>query len=284
MVNKDKFPIPKGTILAIGGKEDKGSPPEPGSFQEMLKDTERLSILKIFADELITKENKRIEIITTASLQSKELIKAYKIAFKEIGYEVGHIHHNNRKEVLENKYIDRLEKADGIMFTGGDQLRLTTNYGGTEILKLLKEKYIYSDFVIAGTSAGATALSTPMIYFGAPETSLLKGEVNIGIGLEFLNKVAIDTHFGQRGRFIRMTQVVATNPSCIGIGVEEDTGIIIRKGSEIEICGNGIVVIIDGHSSHRINIADIAQRETIEIEDLKVHILAKNSTYTLPDT
>ncbi|HET6243386.1 MAG: cyanophycinase [Bacteroidetes bacterium] len=281
-ITKEVCPIPKGILLAIGGAENKGDSPELGSFQEKLQDPERLSILKLFANELIKKEQKKIEIITTASSEPKILIKEYKEAFKKLGFEVGHIHHYTRKEAMENKFIERIEKADGVLFSGGNQLKLTSHYGGTDILNLLKEKYIYSDFVIAGTSAGAMALSTPLIYYGSKETGLLKGAVNICIGLEFIKNVAIDTHFGQRGRFVRMVQVIVTNPTCIGIGIEEDTAIIIRNGKDIEVCGNGIVVIADGHSCHHINIADIGQDEAIEVNDLKVHLLTKKSKYSIP--
>src|SRR5207253_2731285 len=108
------------------------------------------------------------EVITSASEESAESIREYKRVFKKLGIEnIGHIHHKTRKEVLEDDLAQRIKDADGFFFSGGDQLLLTTLYGGTPFLTQLKQKYINEKIVIAGTSAGAMALSTPMIYAGA---------------------------------------------------------------------------------------------------------------------
>ena len=184
--------------------------------------------------------------------------------------------------MLDDALIERVNKADAFFLTGGDQLLLTSLYGGTKLLTRLKERYIKDKIVIAGTSAGAMALSTPMIYAGNKEKQQITGTIKITTGLEFLRDVCIDTHFIDRARFIRMAQVIATNPTSVGIGIEEDTAIIVRKGVEAEIIGNGVVTIIEGFEISDSNITEFGADEKIIICDLRVHLLAKGSTYRIP--
>jgi cyanophycinase len=136
--------------------------------------------------------------------------------------------------------------------------------------------------VIAGTSAGAMALSTPMMFAGNDEVQEIGGEIKITTGLEFIKDVCVDTHFTNRGRFIRMAQVVMTNPNCIGIGIGEDTGLVVRKGLEGEVIGSGLIIIIEGFHIGETNVNDFLDKKPIVIRDLKVHILASGSTYHIP--
>src|SRR5205085_10905282 len=150
-----------------------------------------LEILKCFT-ELLPRKDAALEIITSASSDEAESIRQYKKLFKKLGIEnIQHIHHNTRKEVLEDDLEQRVKEADGFFFTGGDQLLLTTLYGGTSFLTQLKEKYINHKIVVAGTSAGAMALSTPMIYSGSKEEEQITNEIKVTTGLEFLKDVCI---------------------------------------------------------------------------------------------
>jgi cyanophycinase len=171
--------------------------------------------------------------------------------------------------------------ADAFFFTGGDQLKLTSIYGGTSFLTQLKERYINETIVIAGTSAGAMALSTPMIYAGNDEVQELGGEIKVTMGLEFLRDVCIDTHFVHRGRFIRMAQVVVTNPTCIGIGIEEDTAVVLRNGVEAEVIGTGTVIVLEGFDIAEASIDDFGGKKPITIRDLKMHILSSGNKYEI---
>lgn len=168
------------------------------------------------------------------------------------------------------------------MITSGDQLRLTAILGETEFLNILKYRYTYDTIIIAETSAGAMAISTPMIYEG-PSTGggFLKGEVRITTGLEFLKDVIIDTHFIARGRIVRMTQVIATNPGCIGIGLEEDTGIIVRDGRNLEVIGSGLIVIVDGHLATETNVHLVDNGAPVTIRNLIVHMLGAGNRYEI---
>ncbi len=167
------------------------------------------------------------------------------------------------------------------MFSGGNQLRLSSIFGGTEFLDVLQKRYENEDFIIAGTSAGAMAMSNNMIYEGNAGRAHLKGEVRMTSGLGFLNHVIIDSHFDKRGRFARLAQAVAANPGAMGIGLGEDTGVVVRNGSQIEAIGSGAVTIVDGRNVVHNNIADIDFGMPISVEGLVVHIMSKGNVFDL---
>ncbi|HEU4471189.1 MAG TPA: cyanophycinase [Flavisolibacter sp.] len=279
-ISRNQCPVPSGTLLIIGGKENKGEEgPEnkkrPGDFI-------KLEVLQKFKD-LLPKSNSIVEVVTTSSSEGEESFKDYKRVFEELGItNVGHIHHMSRRELLQDSMLERIEKADGFFFSGGDQLKLTSIYGGTVFLTALKEKYINSRFVVAGTSAGAMALSTPMIYAGNDEVQELGGQIKVTTGLEFLKDVCIDTHFVHRGRFVRMAQVISTNPTCIGIGVEEDTAVLVKNGVEVEVLGTGLVMIIEGFHISETSIVEFTKDVPVTIKNLKVSLLSSGNTFYIP--
>jgi len=178
--------------------------------------------------------------------------------------------------------LERLKNADGIFFSGGDQLKLTGFYGGTDFLSYLKQRYINEQLAVGGTSAGAMAMSTPMIYAGNEDVQELGGEIKLTTGLEFLKDVCIDTHFVHRGRFVRMAQVVITNPTCIGIGIEEDTAVIIKNGLEMQVLGTGLVIVIEGFEITNSSINEFSEDKPVTARDLRVHLLADGATYLIP--
>lgn len=120
-----------------------------------------------------------------------------------------------------------------------------------------------------------------MIYEGNATKAHLKGEVKIATGLGFMDNVIFDSHFEKRGRFGRLAQAIAANPSCIGIGLGEDTGMLITGGNKMEAIGSGLVMIVDGHDIRHSNIADIPDGNPISIENLKVHFCEKGNGYLL---
>ena len=274
-------PVPSGTLVIIGGKENKGE--EEPENKKKPSNFIKLEVLEAFK-AATHKREPRIEVVTTASEDSSGSFADYKKVFEKIGIaDVGHVHHNSREEVLADiEVIERLQKADGFFFSGGDQLKLTGYYGGTDFLAQLKHRYISEGLAIGGTSAGAMALSTPMIYAGSAEVQELAGEIKLTTGLEFLKDVCIDTHFVHRGRFIRMAQVVITNPTCIGIGIEEDTAVIITNGLDVEVAGTGLVVIIEGFDITGSNINQFADDKPITARYLRVHLLASSDKYQIP--
>ncbi len=275
---------PKGKLIAIGGAEDKGTNLETGQVYRNNLNFFELGILRRVVEET-GGPAARIEVITTASMIPYEVGENYLNAFGKIGCtNIGVMHIRTRQDAMSNEYIERIRHCDGVMFSGGNQLRLSATDGGTEFLSLLKKRYKEEEgFVVAGTSAGAMAMSNTMIYEGNAARAHLKGEVKITTGLGFLDNVIIDSHFEKRGRFGRLSQAVAANPGCIGIGLGEDTGMLITEGNKMEAIGSGLVIIIDGHDILHSNIADIPDGNPISLENLKVHFCEKGNGYLIKE-
>jgi cyanophycinase len=275
--------IPKGKLIAIGGAEDKGTDLEKGEFHRNNLNFFELGILRRIVEE-IGGIHSRIEVITTASTIPYEVGENYLNAFGKIGCtDIGLLHIRNREDAMRADYVERIRKCAGVMFSGGNQLRLSAIFGGTVFLKTIHERYQSESFVIAGTSAGAMAMSNTMIYEGNATRAHLKGEVKITTGLAFMDNVIFDSHFEKRGRFARLAQAVAANPSCIGIGLGEDTGMLITQGNRMEAIGSGPVIIVDGHDIRHSNMADIPEGNPITIENLKVHFCAKGNGYLVEE-
>ena len=272
---------PIGHLVAVGGAEDKGTDLEKGILQRNRLNFFELGILKNIVS-LIGNNDPHVEVVTTASSIPDEVAENYKDAFEKLGcHNVGHLRIRNREEAGMPEYIERLNACDCVMFSGGNQLRLSSIFGGTNFLDILKHRYEQGDLLIAGTSAGAMAMSNTMIYEGNAATANLKGEVKITTGLGLLQNVIIDTHFDKRGRFNRLAQAVAAQPGAIGIGLGEDTGVIVSEGHSLRAIGSGSVVIIDGKNIEYNNIADIGFGKPISVENIIVHIMSKGDLYNL---
>lgn len=274
--------IPKGKLIAIGGAEDKGSGEIESFHRENLNFFE-LGILRRIVEES-GGVNARIEVITTASTIPYEVGNNYLDAFGKIGCtNIGLMHIRNRETVNDNDYLKRIRNCNCVMFSGGNQFRLSAVFGGTPFLKAIIRRYEEEQFVVAGTSAGAMAMSATMIYEGNATLAHLKGQVKTTTGLGFMDNVIFDSHFEKRGRFGRLAQVVSANPSCIGIGLGEDTGMLITHGNRMEAIGSGLVIIIDGHEIGHTNIADIPHGSPMSVENLKVHFCAKGNGYLIKE-
>lgn len=273
---------PKGKLIAVGGAEDKGTDLEKGEIHRSNLNFFELGILRRIVEE-IGGPSSRIEIITTASMIPNEVGNHYMDAFGKMGCtNVDLMHIRNRQDAARPDFLERIRRCEGIMFSGGNQLRLSAIFGGTEILRIMLNRYAEENFTIAGTSAGAMAMSNTMIYEGNAMRAHLKGEVKMTTGLGFIDDVIIDSHFEKRGRFGRLAQAVATNPQAIGIGLGEDTGMLITEGgNKMEAIGSGLVVIVDGFDIRHCNIADIPDGNPISIENLKVHFCEKGNGYLL---
>jgi cyanophycinase len=279
--NIQHCPEPQGVLIAIGGREDKGGD-NLNEVQKMNKNFISQDILKRFVDEL-KGQNPMVAVVPTASTMPDEMIRDYQQIFSELGVtNIEVIDVRNRVGAMDPAFTDIAERAAGIMFTGGDQLRLTAILGGTPLLRLMKERYTFEPVVIAGTSAGAAAMSTPMIYEGQSEAGFIMGDVRITTGLEFLKDVAIDTHFIARGRVIRMAQAIATNPGCVGLGLEEDTAALVTRGREFEVLGSGIVTVLDGMGMTETNVYEIGNGEPFTVRDFKLHLLSRGQKFQLP--
>jgi cyanophycinase len=273
---------PKGKLIAIGGNEDKGTAPEAGHNAKVYSGAFiEEGILKRVVDE-IGGTGGRLAVITSASSIPEEVGNNYIEAFGRLGLKDVDVLDIRERNHVKPDMIKRLAKADGVMMSGGNQLRLTTIFGGTAFLQLMKRRYEEEvGFVIAGTSAGAMCMSSTMIYQGHSSSGLVKGGVKMTTGAALIHDVIIDSHFVERGRFSRLSQAVASNPNAIGIGLGEDTGVVITDADMLETIGSGQVMIFDGHDITYSDYADVEEGEPFSIEGMKVHIISKGHSYSV---
>ena len=275
---------PKGKLIIIGGAVDKGSFTE-SNFEDQVEQNLNFfekGILKRIIDESKNGVNSKIEIIPTASKIPDTVGSEYAKAFAYLGADnVEVLKISKREEALDDELVERVKMADVIFFTGGDQLRLTSIIGGTPMHDLIVNKYNNEEFIYVGTSAGAHSASKSMIYQGSSQEALLKGEVKITSGLGLIDHVIIDTHFVQRGRIGRLCQAVVSNPKTLGIGLGEDTGLLITNGNTMEALGSGLVILVDGRNIADTNITDVDLGEPISIKNLIMHVMSIGDEYLL---
>lgn len=271
----------RGVIVAIGGNEDKGTKRRNLHVPDTVLNFATSGILCRTLAELRS-DDSPVEIITSASGVPEKAGRNYTRAFKRLGHQnINVMHISNNTEADNPLYLERISSAACIMFAGGDQFKLISALKDTEMAELIRRKYISEEFVIAGTSAGAMAMPDLMIYPGPEPMNVTEKKVPIYEGLSLIHDVIIDTHFLVRGRFRRLSVAVANNPDHIGIGLEEDTGIIIRRGNKIEAIGSGLVTIMDARNVQKANASVRSGDHEIFIENLLVHVLSNNDHFVL---
>ncbi|MBC5775770.1 cyanophycinase [Pontibacter sp. KCTC 32443] len=257
----------KGKLIALGGGDDEG-------------------LIKLIRSEICDLQS-HIEVIATATPRPSDAVdsaQAYKEAFEELGCSSVHfmrIDEEHEADLPEN--LERIAKADVIFFTGGDQVRLAKFLNDSKFLDIMQQRYRKEDIIISGTSAGAAVMSDRMIYDGYGHYSLIKGEMKTTHGFSFINNVYIDTHFAERGRFGRLAHAVAHDPTHIGIGLSEETGIIIKEGDQVEVFGPGVVTIIDASQVKFSRVRKAEENEPIAVENLVMHLLVEGYRYCLRD-
>lgn len=254
----------KGKLIALGGGDDDG-------------------LIKLIRSH-ICDISSWIEVIATAASAVAESGQAYKEAFEELGCSnVRFMQIDEDHEADTPQNLERISKADVIFFTGGDQVRLASFLSRTKLLNIMRRRYVEEDIIIAGTSAGAAVMSDRMIYDGYGHYSLIKGEMKTTHGFSFIENVYIDTHFAERGRFGRLAHAVAHDPEYVGIGLSEETGIIIKEGNQVEVFGPGVVTVIDASQLKFSNTREVAENEPIAVENLKMHLLVHGYRYCLKE-
>lgn len=265
----------KGTLIPIGGNEDKG-------FHKA--DKYRLDyISKGILARVVAEsggKNARILVITTASGIPKEVGQKYIDAFERLGCKNVSVSYISSKEEADfETNLEALKEADCVMFSGGNQSKITTRIKNTAFHKLLLERYRKENFVIAGTSAGAMCMSAEMISGGNSKESFIKGSTKMREGMSVIPEIIFDTHFIQRGRFGRLSEAVAKFPNLIGIGLAEDTGMVIKNGNECEIIGSGMVIVFDPGKLMHNNIVNLKEDTPLTMTNLITHVLSAGDNY-----
>jgi len=267
----------KGTLIPIGGNEDKGFP----VTNKYRLDYISQGILWRVVEESGGK-NAYILIVTTASSIPKEVGQNYLDAFEKLGCKnVEHIFISSKEEADSETNIQLLKNADCVMFSGGNQSKITNRIRKTKFHALLAQRYQNENFVVAGTSAGAMCMAAEMISGGSSKESFIKGSVSMRKGMNLIPEMIIDTHFIQRGRFGRVAEAVAKFPNRIGIGLAEDTGLIIKQGHLCNVIGSGMVIVFDGGNLLHNNYAILKEGTPLTMAHLITHVLSAGDSYDL---
>ncbi len=268
----------RGTLIPIGGNEDKGLGKDERHTLNFVKEGILSHVVKEGGGK---KAN--IIVIPTASSIPVEVGENYLSAFHKLGCKnVIVLDIRERSEAFDEANVDLISQADIVMMSGGDQSRIADIIGGSPIHNILMNRLINEEgFVVAGTSAGAMAMSTEMIYGGSSTEALQKGSVRMMKGLNLIPDLIIDSHFIQRGRFGRLAEAVARFPHLMGIGLAEDTGLILKNGNECKVIGSGMVIVFDP-SKLTHNNSEILDRGTpMTISNLITHVLANSDRFMI---
>lgn len=253
------------TLIIIGGKEDR-------------------SASKIILGEVAKRVGSGKLVVTTVAMPTpaNDLFEQYEKAFRSLG--VKHVYNleiRDREEAKQESKVRILDDAQAVFFTGGDQVKITSQIGDSMVFRRIKEIYEEGGLV-AGTSAGAAVMSETMLVEGGEEEShVIGGPVRMVPGLGFIEGVIIDQHFMERGRFGRLIGAVAQNPKNLGIGIDEQTAIVVERGNGFYVLGSGAVYVIDGSEVSYSNIAQEAMNKTLSIYDIRVHVLSQGDRFDL---
>lgn len=260
----EKILQPKGTLFIIGGREDK------------LKDR---IILRALVERLGTG---KLVVTTVASDQHKELWEEYEQVFRTLGVkQIEHLTITQRAEPAEVPHLAMLQNAKAIFFTGGDQLKITTKLGGTPLIERI-EQIFKNGGIVAGTSAGASVMSATMLVGGHHNQSHKIGtSLSLVPGLGFVKDIIIDQHFSERGRIGRLLGAVAQNPRMLGVGIDENTAIIVKGGKYFQVLGSGAVYVVDGHGQTYTNISEEATERSLSAFHLRLHVLSQPDCFDL---
>lgn len=252
-----------GHLAVIGGHEDK---------------TGNMAVLTRYVE--LSGKKACIAVVTSASGEPEELWKAYEQVFKSLGVgECVQVKIRTREEAADPAYLKLLEKVDAVFFTGGNQKRLLALLGGTPFHTALHEAFIKRGICIGGTSAGASAMSEHMLFeITEHSRQPQKGMVHLAAGFGFMPRVIVDQHFSERGRLGRLLSVVAQNPYLLGVGIDENTALIVHRGAGIEIVGDGSVTLVDGTQMIS-NYLDIDEHEHLELLNVRLHLLPNGAVY-----
>jgi cyanophycinase len=253
----------KGYLVLIGGAED------------------RLNGKVILRKIINLNDAKNVIVITSATLYPAETAEDYYYAFRDLGIENIHVFDiRDNRETNNLSYLKKIDNADLVFFTGGDQVRLTRILLNGQLLGRIRERFLKEGLTIAGTSAGASAAANPMTFDGDNQ-GLIKGSVKFDEGFGFIENITIDTHFVARGRLGRLTQFLCNGYTQKGIGIGENTSITIKPNNTFEVAGTGIVTVVSTSEVNFSNFNKIKDGERISVDGIKIGFLQDGSVFDM---
>ncbi len=254
----------QGCLIIIGGHEDR----DPAGDRKILREVAR----RVRGGKLV--------LATVASHQPEGYFDDYEKAFADLDIsDLVELYVEDRTEAGDREKLSVIDDAAGIFFSGGDQLRITSQIGDTGIEAKVRALYERGG-VIAGTSAGASAMSDTMLVRGTSSETHRIGDLHMSPGLGLIRDVIIDQHFAERGRFGRLLGAVAHNPRVLGMGIDEDTAAIV-EGDTFEVIGSGAVYVVDGEHVTHSNVAEARPERVLSMHDVRVHVLGTGDRFDL---
>ena len=252
-----------GRVMAIGGAEDK--------LDDKL-------ILSTFV-QLAGGRDARVAIVPTAS-SIESAGERYKAIVLSMGVDRADVLYIGSRDDANSDFpAEVLREASGVFLTGGNQMRLSVLMGGTRAAKLIRERH-ESGAIVAGTSAGASILSSHMVAFGASGGTPKQRMVQMVAGFGLIPDLIIDQHFRQRDRIGRLLAMVAANPGLLGVGIDEDTAILTGQDHVLEVVGRNSVTIVDGSHMYS-DIFQVKGHGGITVSDARIHILTPGRRFDL---
>jgi len=251
-----------GPLIIIGGHEAKSGD---------------RTILKEVARRL---DGGKLVIATVASHEPEGYFDSYREGFRNLGVgELVELYVEERSESHDAEVLAVLDGAAGVFFSGGDQLRISSQIGDTPIERRIRDLHARGG-LIAGTSAGASVMSETMLVKGPSAESYRIGEVHMAPGLGLLRDVIIDQHFAERGRFGRLLGAVAHNPRLMGLGIDENTATVV-EGGRMTVIGEGAVYVVDGENATHSNISEGAAEDALSMFNVTLHVLSKGDVFDI---
>jgi cyanophycinase len=252
----------KGPLIIIGGGEDKEG---------------KRTILREVAKHL---DGGKLVLATVASHEPEGYFEAYEKAFSDLGItDLVEVYVKDRAETLDPEKLRLFDDAAGVFFSGGDQLRISSQIGDTPIEQRVRQIHDRGG-LLAGTSAGASVMSETMLVKGTSGESYKIGDLHMAPGLGLVRDVIIDQHFAERGRFGRLFGAVAHNPRELGIGIDEDTALVLEN-EQFQVIGSGCVYVVDGAGVTYSNIAEAKPERSLSMYDIRMHVLSSGDTFDL---
>jgi cyanophycinase len=256
----------KGCLIIIGGHEDRDPNGERAVLREVAK--------HVHGGKLV--------LATVASHRPEGYFEEYEKAFADLGLgDLVELYVEERSRAGDRDKLSVLDDAAGIFFSGGDQLRITSQIGDTGIEAKVRALYERGG-VVAGTSAGASVMSETMLIKGTSKVTHRIGDLHMAPGMGLMRDVIIDQHFAERGRFGRLIGAIAHNPRILGIGIDEDTAAVV-EGERFRVIGSGAVYVVDGADISYSNIAEASPEQALSMHNMRVHVLSDGDGFHLKE-
>ena len=254
----------KGSLIIIGGHEDRDPKGERVILREVAKHV----------------RGGKLVLATVASHRPEGYFEEYEKAFADLDIgELVELYVEERSRAGDREKLSVLDDAQAVFFSGGDQLRITSQIGDTGIEAKVRAIYDRGG-AVAGTSAGASVMSETMLVKGSSKETHRIGDLHMAPGMGLVRNVIIDQHFAERGRMGRLLGAVAHNPRVLGLGIDEDTAVCV-EGDEFRVIGSGGVYVVDGTDVSYCNVAEARAECALSMHDVRVHVLSDGDRFDL---